>query len=121
MLIYRFEDEAGDGIYGGVFYEAGLTNDAKRHPAPWKDPKLNWNTNAGGYDRFFFGFSSLWSLRRWFRKNERQLLEWAGAVLRVYEVSEEFVNVGRQQVVFIKEHATVVGRLDAVNLTKTVL
>lgn len=116
MLIYRFEDEYENGVYDGLYFEVGLVNEPHRHPDPRKDTKLDWDDCKSGHERFYFGFASVWSMRQWFRKSEREALAERGGVVKIYEVNDEYVRVGSRQATFIKDEATVVGHLDPIAL-----
>lgn len=118
MLIYRLETANGLGIYDeGLFWRSGLSTIHDRHPDPYSDvpgwekiAEHNWTGD------WFFGFNSLWQLRRWFRKFERDALSKLGAIVCVYACEDKDVICGGKQVVFVREKATYSGALSVSSL-----
>lgn len=78
-----------------------------RHPTPHRDTLLKdeWYRCVG----WQFGFRSLKQYLSWFyTKGAREVLNEKGTVLRKYAVSAEYIIYGDKQLVFSKEHASLV-------------
>ncbi len=116
MIVYRLENESGDGIYQSrvawdICLDIGdqsLMSNNPNHPSPWDDSLLVDNGWRGHSTRSF-GFVSEEQFRAWFYSDA--FLEAAarrGFALAMYSVSEKFVIVGHTQCVFDKEFATMI-------------
>lgn len=123
MLVWRMEhSESGFGPFQeDVFDEMErLTkrlygwshNDGPgRHPTPASDHGFRsyWAFN-------YCGCRSAGQLRTWFPKEVRKLLKGAGFVTYVYQVDDDYCEVGARQVLFDKGAAELVETLDPVTL-----
>ena len=107
MLVYRMENRNGRGPYRSLSEPARWLRDEHGislydddlHPVPPDDgvPFPPWEGS--------FGFASREALDRWFPKEARQLLREKGQHVTVYEVPENMVEQGRNQLVFHRDSA----------------
>lgn len=112
MLVYRIATETdgkkypiGPYQWGGgedLDYMCQVHTDSK-HPTPNRDG-LGW---MEGHE--FCGFKSMRSLNRWFN-GFHEVLRNEGFKLYIYEVEQQFVRIGRRQVVFSLDYAKLVER-----------
>ncbi len=102
MLIYRVENEQGEGPYiTGDSEEAGLScMDSAQHPGPRSDMH---GTNYSPMDierhvyRGIYGFRTLEQLCAWFSDHARRVLAHKGYVLAVYD-AEDVVHLNKQSI-----------------------
>lgn len=129
--VFRVETSGGRGMYS-VWYELDLGN-SDAHPCVYEDSLymenaekfnpalvdrrcgvLKWSTYPVGHR---FGFESLDQLRRWiFNDDWIKKLSDVGCVLCVYEVPDIALIVGRTQVTFSFEMATLIERSPLANI-----
>lgn len=90
-----------------------ISQDDKRHPAPWNDGRLVLSLQKDGFDtdcrQFNYGFQSLPRLSRWFDKYDREYMYYKGFVCMVYEVDKLYP--GKTQCVFDITTAKIVGMI----------
>lgn len=116
MIIYRVEDETGNGPYatGGPHQVPHMgwehTND-RNHPSPQEDMGVDSvGTRVFRPWVHFCGGHSLQQLATWFEGWVEKLKE-HGHTVAVYEVSEEFVIHGKYQIAFERNAARLVHRM----------
>lgn len=104
MIIYRVENANKQGPYAIEavdIYEASL-----HQPAPWEDglPHDSWM-----YQQMRFGFASIQAYFNWFStRQERDALASCDCYLSIYEVLPEDTLLGKLQLVFNPEKASLV-------------
>lgn len=85
-----------------------LSQDERRHPAPWNDRRLKKNLDILDIDfeekRLCFGFPSLQKLSKWFNSDDRCYLHHCGFICMVYET--DTMIPGSKQCVFDINNAT---------------
>lgn len=121
MLVYRVETYSGTGVYGSLFNTDPCHGDF--HPGPYREGEFHGSaeTITGHH---YFGFRDLIQLRAWFRDNLRK--EWVEdnktqrdkLYISVYDVKVADTLAGKHQMVFIRENATLVKRLNVYTLQK---
>jgi hypothetical protein len=105
MIIYRVENDAGQGPYRlghGVMWNK-LFNPEQR-PFPSMDPGLE-HILASKKDLikdFFFGFNSLEQLRDWFEDEELISLDNIGFKIKTFDVPDALIIEGSAQLLFKK-------------------
>lgn len=125
MRVYRVENNHGRGPYRcstGPAYTAARVDshsrDYKRyHPSPYDDPMLKHELSVGRIaPRYFFGFISLVSLKRWFPPHKWQIFgthphksvtanrEW---YINMYDTDD--YKIGINQVLFDKSNSILIG------------
>lgn len=130
MLVYRFEDYNGEGIYTGEAWSWGKACDLL-DKNPWSHgdelhPALDARADYPDHalvpfmaDRFYCGFTSLAQLGAWFTLDEIRALLEVSCTLQVYECPEALVFFSEFQAIFDKGASTVVGsytrQIDIVN------
>lgn len=104
MLVYRVVDEDGKSpYYYGLCKSIGMpVSYSNQHPDPSDDVLGGW---VQPWE--YCGFHSLQQLHWWFGDWFEEL-DAAGAVVRVFEVDEQYVRKGLRQVVFCLEEAVLV-------------
>lgn len=98
MLFFRIENDEKIGVYNGQgreVMELWAEADGREtlaccaHPCPWDDSLINLflsNTGGGIWGEYFFGFTSIEQMRRWFYNDDiLALLDQSGYHLSVYE------------------------------------
>ena len=100
MLVYRLESNSGEGPYNdwNPLGKKLCKSHAVRRPT-----LVESGLFLPGREQFC-ACESLKELRNWFRGWWKQLLV-SGYRAVVYDVSEEFVNIGYQQLLFVKNKA----------------
>lgn len=143
MKIYRLETNTGEGVYGRGFgfkcnREALHGSDLTYiHPSPeedrplgswWSGDKLrgknlhNWLYKPEGRAKWHCAFASLEQLERWFPRDGIELMinlcgqHTADMALSVYEVPHHKVKKGEFQVMYHKDHAVLVERIELSDL-----
>lgn len=86
----------------GMEFGPNFSTSETRHPAPHEDERLmrNLKKHNTSYVKYFFGFSSLQKLSKWFDSWEREILENQGYICMVYET--DLLFAGNKQCVFSK-------------------
>lgn len=111
LLVYRFEDAAGIGLYqtpNRRIQRARRSYDWPHHPTPEEDkfPSVVLNRLHTDPRYWLFGFISANQLMHWFDKDDvMQRLFDAGAVVGVYRCRWIDVHVREHQLVFRRERA----------------
>lgn len=115
MLMYRIEDEYGNGAYSAsvdvVYGALDGENCINRHPNPYNDDGLSpyWSSLESSYE-WLFGFSSLAQYARWFYlEHGRQWMAEHGLKLKVYSVGR--CHVGHRQMVALRDEMELVEEL----------
>ena len=111
MRVFRIESGLGHGPYSRPsdvedWWDSSLIGRRHRnekHPAPWQEG-LEVN------DRFC-GFAVIENLKDWFR-GWRTKLRRAGFFMTIYEVPHGACEIGERQLVFDRDQATLVQRLE---------
>lgn len=143
MLVYRLENEKGEGCYSRGFgfkcSRQGMADDAEDlkeyHPSPDCEPKLQsfWGGfhltvkemrkwPSGDRRNWLCAFESLEQLERWFpaegiaRMHDLASRHKDGMALVVYKVPHHKVRKGEAQVVYHKDHAVEVERISLEDL-----
>lgn len=114
-LIYRIQNEYGEGMYTGPSCDASSSMHEHRHPLPSDDAALKdkW-INLKNATHYKFGFSSIEQLKFWIYKLKwRKELAKAGYCVYIFE-TDDFL-IGDTQAVFVKDTATLV---ETISLTK---
>lgn len=107
VTIYRVEDEDGRGYYSSYKNAyVPMPNSWDRHPVPEADG-IDYPIDA----EEFFGFQSVSDLNYWF-DGIGEALTRAGWVVVVYSVEIEYVRFGGCQVVFYRDLAQQVKKVD---------
>lgn len=78
------------------------------NPLPYSDGMTDWDST------YLFGFRNKDQLLAWFRE-EISKLSSNGFVISLYEVDETFVDYGKKQLAFKKEHATLINMFSPVD------
>jgi hypothetical protein len=123
MLIYRVENQAGEGAFAaGLAHEHDVAKPdhckgAYAMPSPFAEPRgtpVHDHAATQGFNSDqLFGFRSLTQLKRAFRsKRGRAAMAAHGGHVLVAEVPAEHVLVGTAQVVFGRRYARAVKFLD---------
>lgn len=111
MLIWRIEDENGEGMYRGsrtIEEVDDMTSwSSSRHPCPHFDDGLGWNDiDCDERDAWKFGFATLGQMRQWVYKAKwRKGLDEIGFSLVCYRVPDKFGRRSNFQAIFHSEHA----------------
>lgn len=114
MIVYRYEDEHGDGLYScgeaiDILIDTVPGDHATRHPTPRNDQMLVeciYHRTGAGVESFLsecmiFGFSSVEQMRKWIPKRTSDEIEKLTDIrLKVFEVPNEHVYCGGHQCVF---------------------
>lgn len=120
-MLYRVEDNLGEGMYHSSNAPSlGMHNEI-RHPSPREDSKLYDGIKillkkrgdiAFNFSLFKYGFSSLGQLKSWIYKKEwKKGLHKAGFSLSIYKCEEEnFVAGDTQAVVLLNTHIELIER-----------
>lgn len=125
IKVYRFEDNRGDGCFnnGGAYeynMNTTLEDDCYAPPGPFDEnpsSSLHKHYAANGLCGMRFGFSSKASLRRWFTcAKGRRAMAISDNIIAVYEVPSAFVLKGDWQVIFDRDQARYVGKLNLTTL-----
>lgn len=114
-LIWRIENDHGEGPYTGRFSVRGKLQDqllkmierhnmSAKHPLPCED-NIHWNGGIVSSD-YFFGFRSVEALCEWFTWRERELLAKCKFKLVAYAASTRTLKSGRRQCAFVMDTAT---------------
>jgi hypothetical protein len=110
MLVYRVQNENGQGMYHASDYAYTVLSDTyARHPMPYDDLKLMNALSLDGQDYRgkLFAFSSLEQLKFWiYREDDRAAIADDGC--KVYTIDAKRVWVGDTQCVFDIEGSEVV-------------
>lgn len=112
MLVYRAEsiEDKFLGAYGidlpnGSSLASTITS-GTNHPIPSEDPLMaDRYNNTPNIRAYYYGCSSLQQLHEWFDCHDYYCDADQVALITVYEVPDEFVIVGSQQVAFLLEKA----------------
>lgn len=135
MKIYRIEDSEGGGIFRGpndinsTLIDA-IENYARGtdgavyssiHPMPFMDDKLTEQLSKKGFQyglvSVIFGFSSKAQINMWFPTDSiKELVHDSGFKVSVYEVDRKHFAKGNTQAVFKKDHATLIKRIDIIDI-----
>lgn len=118
MIVYRVENDNGRGPYRPGWNQDNIDlsidqsilateignahNDDNLRPAPWIDGIKNWDFDDLYEPRF--GFMSIGELIQWF-DGWLDFLELYGYSFRAFEIEDQYVIVGKRQVVFDYVHA----------------
>lgn len=118
MIVYRIENEIGNGPYVNCPFSWIVTNHSdKNHPPLTKDnfhlyfhdyKEEYWtNMESSPLKNYIFGFDSLEKLNQWFCEKEIENLKKLNYNIQKYEIDYEFVLEGesKKQVMFLKEKA----------------
>lgn len=128
MLVYRIEDTQGFGAFNGLAYihDSRVPGDIRRScydgPSAYGEAQRGYPAIQDAFrnnptGRYRFGTKSLDQLREWFFNPAGCVaMGNAGGLLVTYEVPEEHVAMGSQQLVFDLKHATKVSAVDASRL-----
>lgn len=107
MLIWRIEDENGEGMYRSSSRNVGEVDDTEswssaRHPCPNFDDGLGWSDiDCDERDLWKFGFATLSQMRQWvYRAKWRRGLDEIGFSLVCYSVPDEFGRRSNFQAIF---------------------
>ena len=111
MLIYRIENSKGIGPYHSKIIYSIESRDMfcwERCPGPIEDTIYEAN------EEFYYGFKSMWQLRRWFNKQVRKEIVkhsyTTDFYYSIYKVDPSHVKIGKKQVAFIKNKAKLINR-----------
>ena len=104
VSVFRVEKLNGDGPYAddadsNVISHMNAVHGDADHPDPSEDPMLD-----GINPDESCGFATLCDLEDWFSGYE-DVLDHAGYGITVYSTRREFVRYGKNQCLFLKEHA----------------
>lgn len=128
MLVYRIEDAQGFGAFNGLAHIHDSEVPGDMHRSCYDGPSAYGEANAGypAIQNAFrdkpqvcwrFGTKSLDQLREWFFNPVGcAAMGTAGGLLVTYEVPEEHVAMGSQQLVFALHRATKVSAVSAARL-----
>ncbi len=119
---YRLEDERGRGVYSSNCRHPSAQDPTVmvNHPAPLGDPLLKdiWKELGGdGWDgesrNYYFGFSSMEQLRRWFYDPEYlETIQSQGIRIAIYQTDD--FHIGDTQMIFRKSTAKLIGHADLI-------
>lgn len=125
--IYRVESiNTEEGMYSiGKNIKLLLSNKESNTPAPEDDVLLNHifskdvYTNATYKKEWFFGFNKIEDVNKWIgNKNLIELMSISGNCLVEYEVPKSFIIFGEKQLIFKKEEARVIKKINLNNIAK---
>lgn len=124
MIVYRVEDELGGGPYNGDrapdpwtrswsrIVNGHEVSDPVHQPSPNSDiPEWRDSEYGGRAAKYRFGFASVEQVYKWFLEDARAFLKASGYGIAQYEVPDEFVLVGENQVAFSTKKAKLLQRL----------
>lgn len=112
MIVYRYQNEKGEGPYRGQRICWGIWRDPARHPTPDADfEALRLNRDAVDYfgdldaltdlvRPYRFGFPSIEAAYAWFRSDERDTLRADGFQLHAIPAREVIVSDSGKQCMF---------------------
>lgn len=111
MRVFRIESKAGDGPYSrpndvADWWSSGelaRCHRTEKHPTPQREGLLV-------HDRIC-GFVVIENLKEWFR-GWRSKLRKAGFFMAIYEVPVKACEIGEKQLVFDRDQATLIERLE---------
>jgi hypothetical protein len=132
MTLYRVEDRMGFGPYydtGAVrqiCYDFNLdfSDHCRPRPGPHDEPNFFdffWATKNGKrLENYHFAFAHRYQCAKWFAPPKLlRGLDTRGFALSLYRADEENVIVGRAQVLFLKQKATLMQCLPLLDLIKS--
>jgi hypothetical protein len=115
MRVYRVECPDGKGPYnqpGNWSFSLGCAHTGGSHPSPFVDPLLGYSYDEIGLPSkdWVCGFASMKDLYGWFGGYLRGAMRRLDARIVMYDVKAGDVRIGKHQVVFNKDRATLVNR-----------
>jgi hypothetical protein len=106
--IWRLETKDGRGVYESGHYWKVADHEPDRHPTPFLDLGLDFNSWEE-IGKFHFGFASIEQYTQWmYRRKWRMGFEEKDLVLSRYEVPVRHSRVGDKQAVFKKKYAKLI-------------
>ncbi len=107
MIVWRIENEQGQGPYHGVpsLYRAFNCEANSMHPSPGTDGIKNYRD-----DEHVCGFISIGKMHDWFDRDYKKWLRKNEYLLAQYKAKPYNVKIGRKQCVFDKVRATLIER-----------
>ena len=116
MFIFRFEGNDGNGIYNPSLFKGLYLNKfnklVERHKK-FNITKPRGRTVNGFIPRkHYFGFNSIYQLKKWFSRDELSFLKESGMVLKLYKVDRSVTITDGYQTVFEKEFSHFIKYID---------
>lgn len=110
ILIYRVENENGNGAYNGIKINSYSDN----NPSPFEDENIK-NIFQRGKDDYFkrykFAFKKVEDVFRWFGQDNLKKIKEKGFNISVYEVPKNLIITSRHQVCFKEESGRILKRM----------
>lgn len=114
MLIYRIENSKGIGPYSSGIIGIACSIDmfsGIHCPGPFTDG-IDFSDNNYPSQDYYYGFQSMWHLRRWFNKQSREEIVEESLTedyyCSTYRIDPSLVKQGKKQVAFIRCKAKLV-------------
>lgn len=116
MKVFRIEDSNGVGPYSRSWKRLRKMfncHSGSSHPSPFKEDLNVYEDKGGDVEErpHFCGFPTLDQMKVWFR-GFRASLNKAGFKLSIYEVGHRNVQIGEKQLLFRRDAATLIKRLE---------
>lgn len=111
-IVFRLENEKGEGVYTARGCGFLFRNISNIQVAPERDGEISFIFSNNFFKskeeikyakKWFFGFKNIEQYKKWFSIEERNKIKKLGLKLNKYEVDENYVVEGQNQIIFIKE------------------
>lgn len=106
MLVYRVEKN-GHGPYGNCPGLSGM--ECNHRPMPWRDGIEEHGNIPYGFERY--AFPTLNHILLWFDGADFDRLHKQNFEVATYKVDSDYVVVGKRQLIFHAEHATLLKKV----------